>query len=69
MYTPGHPRNCGENRAREAEVAQAKLAGYGIESVVVDPIEGGAIPIEVEGGLALQVPAQDARDAATILPE
>ena len=53
----------------EAEVAQAKLAGYGIESVVVDPVEGGAILIEGEEGLALQVRAQDARDAATILAE
>ena len=26
----------------EAEVAQAKLSGYGIASVVVDVIEGGA---------------------------
>jgi hypothetical protein len=53
----------------EAEVAQAKLAGYGIESVVVDPVEGGAIEIEGEEGLALQVRAKDARDAATILAE
>ena len=53
----------------EAEVAQAKLAGYGIESVVVDPGDGGALPIEGEEGLALQVRAQDARDAATILAE
>jgi hypothetical protein len=54
----------------EAEVAQAKLAGYGIESAVVDPVEGGAIPIEgEEAGLALQVRAQDAGDAAIILAE
>ena len=53
----------------EAEVAQAKLAGYGIESFVVDPVEGGAITIEGEDGLALQVRAQDARDATTILAE
>jgi hypothetical protein len=53
----------------EAEVAQAKLSGYGIESVVVDVLEGGAIPIEGEGGVALQVRAGDARDAAAILAE
>ena len=53
----------------EAEVAQAKLAGYGIESVVVDPVEGGTIPVEGEAGLALQVRAQDAHDAAAILAE
>jgi hypothetical protein len=53
----------------EAEVAQAKLSGYGIESALVDVIEGGAIPVEGEAGLALQVRAQDARDAAAILGE
>ena len=53
----------------EAEVAQAKLAGYGIESAVVDPVEGGALEIEGEEGLALQVRAQDAGDAAIILTE
>ena len=51
----------------EAEVAQAKLAGYGIESVVIDPVEGGVIPVEGEAGLALQVRARDARDAVAIL--
>ena len=38
---------------RLAEVAQAKLSGYGIASVVVDVVEGGAIPVEGEDGLAL----------------
>jgi hypothetical protein len=53
----------------EAEVAQAKLSGYGIESAVVDVLEGGAIPVEGEDGLALQVRAGDAEDAAAILAE
>jgi hypothetical protein len=53
----------------EAEVAQAKLSGYGIESAVVDVLEGGAIPVEGEDGLALQVRAADASDAAAILAE
>ena len=53
----------------EAEVAQAKLSGYGIASAVVDGLEGGAIPVEGEDGLALQVRAVDARDAAAILAE
>jgi hypothetical protein len=53
----------------EAEVAQAKLSGYGIESAVVDVLEGGAIPGEGENGLALQVRARDASDAAAILTE
>jgi hypothetical protein len=51
----------------EAEVAQAKLSGYGIDSVVVDVLEGGALPVAGEGGLALQVRASDASDAAAIL--
>jgi hypothetical protein len=51
----------------EAEVAQAKLSGYGIESAVVDVLEGGAIPVEGEDGLALQVRAGDATDARAIL--
>ena len=45
----------------EAEVAQAKLSGYGIASAVVDVLEGGAIPVEGEDGLALQVRAGDAK--------
>jgi hypothetical protein len=53
----------------EAEVAQAKLSGYGIASAVVDVVEGGAIPVEGEDGLALQVRAGDASDAAVILAE
>ena len=53
----------------EAEVAQAKLSGYGIASAVVDVLEGGAIPVEGEDGLALQVRAGDAEDAAAILAE
>jgi hypothetical protein len=53
----------------EAEVAQAKLSGYGIASAVVDVLEGGVIPVEGEDGLALQVRARDARDAAAILAD
>ena len=53
----------------EAEVAEAKLSGFGIESGVVDTVEGGTVPIEGEEGLALQVRAQDAEDAAEILAE
>jgi hypothetical protein len=36
---------------------------------VVNVLEGGVIPVEGEEGLALQVRAQDARDAAAILAE
>jgi hypothetical protein len=51
----------------EAEVAQALLEGYGIESMVADAIEGGAIPVEGEDGVALLVRHADAADAAAIL--
>jgi hypothetical protein len=55
--------------AGEAEVAQAKLQGYGIESAVDDQIEGGTVPIEGEGGVIVQVKAADAADALRILTE
>jgi len=51
----------------EAEVAQAKLRAYGVESAVADPLEGGTVPIEGEDGVVVQVRAEDAQDAADIL--
>ncbi|MET0143551.1 MAG: DUF2007 domain-containing protein [Ilumatobacteraceae bacterium] len=53
----------------EAEVAQAKLRAYGIESAVVDEVEGGMVPVEGEAGVVIAVPAADATDARTILTE
>ena len=50
----------------EAEVAQAKLAAYGIGSFVVDHIEGGLIPVE-DGSIALVVRPEDADDAKAVL--
>jgi hypothetical protein len=51
----------------EAEVAQAKLRAFGIDAVIDNQIEGGAIPIEGEEGVILAVRAEDAADAVQIL--
>jgi hypothetical protein len=53
----------------EAEVAQAKLRAYGIEAAFDDVIEGGAIPVEGEGGVSVVVRSADAGDARRILAE
>jgi hypothetical protein len=53
----------------EAEVAQAKLRAFGIDAVIDNQIEGGAIPIEGEEGVILAVRAEDAPDAVQILSE
>ena len=47
----------------EAEVAQAKLQAYGIESALIDDVGGGTLPVEGEAGIVGAVPAKDA-DAA-----
>jgi hypothetical protein len=53
----------------EAEVAQAKLRGYGIEAAIDDQVEGGTIAVEGEPGVILEVPGVDAADARRILSE
>jgi|SoiMethySBSTD1v2_1073268.scaffolds.fasta_scaffold493858_3 ApbE superfamily uncharacterized protein (UPF0280 family) len=53
----------------EAEVAQAKLRAYGIEAELNDQIEGGVVLIEGEPGIVVEVPANAAADARTILSE
>jgi hypothetical protein len=53
----------------EAEVAQAKLRGYGIEAAIDDQIEGGTVVVEGEPGVIVEVPAADAEDARRILIE
>ena len=53
----------------EAEVAQAKLRGYGIEAELDDQIEGGTLVVEGEPGVIVEVPAADAEDARRILSE
>jgi hypothetical protein len=51
----------------EAEIAQAKLHAYGIDSVLDDQVEGGLVVIEGEPGIIVQVRAEDAEDARRIL--
>jgi hypothetical protein len=51
----------------EAEVAQAKLTAFGIESALIDQVEGGVVPVEGEPGVFVGVRAADAADARVIL--
>ncbi len=51
----------------EAEVAQAKLRAFGIESALDDQIEGGTVRVDGEPGVIVQVPARDAEDARRVL--
>jgi len=53
----------------EAEVSEAKLRAYGIESSIVDNDGGGVIPVDGDGGIALEVRAADAGAAKEILDE
>lgn len=51
----------------EAEVAQAKLRAFEIESAIVDNDGGGVIPVDGDGGIQLEVRAVDAEAAVEIL--
>jgi hypothetical protein len=51
----------------EAQVAQAKLEAYGIESALFDDVEGGAIPVQGEPGVVVMVQAADAATATEVL--
>jgi hypothetical protein len=53
----------------EAEVAQAKLRAFGVESALDDQVEGGTVPIEGEDGVIVEVRADDAEDAREILSD
>jgi hypothetical protein len=53
----------------EAEVVQAKLRAYGIESFVDDQVEGGVLRVESEGLIAVLVRAADADDARQALAD
>jgi hypothetical protein len=53
----------------EAEVAQAKLRAFGIESALDDPVEGGTLVVEGEGGVTVAVRAADADDARRVLSD
>jgi hypothetical protein len=51
----------------EAEVTVAHLGANGIDAFIVDQIEGGAVPIEGEWGVAVVVKAVDADLARQVL--
>ena len=51
----------------EAEVAQAKLRAFGIESAIIDNDGGGVIPVDGDSGIELEVRAVDAEAASEIL--
>ncbi len=51
----------------EAEVAQAKLRAFGVESVLDDQVEGGSVPVDGEPGVIVTVRAEDAATAAELL--
>jgi len=53
----------------EAEVAQAKLRAFGIESALDDQVEGGMVAVEGEPGVIVEVRAVDAEDARRVLSE
>jgi hypothetical protein len=53
----------------EAEVAHAKLRSFGIEAVLLDEAEGGALPVGDDQGVQVQVRAADADDARAVLAE
>lgn len=41
----------------EAEVTRARLAAAGIDAHVIDDVEGGAVAVDGEPGVAVAVPA------------
>ncbi len=53
--------------AGEAEVAVAVLRANGIEAAVVDLVEGGAIPVQGEPGVMVEVHPADADTARQLL--
>jgi hypothetical protein len=55
--------------AGEAEVAQAKLRAFGIESAIDDQIEGGTMFMEDEPGIFVNVREHDAVEARRLLTE
>jgi len=53
----------------EAEIAQAKLRAFGVESQIVDNDGGGVLPVDGDGGIELEVRAADAEAAREILAD
>jgi hypothetical protein len=55
--------------AGEAEVAAASLRADGIESAIVDSIEGGALPVLGEPGVLVEVHPDDVDSALRLLDD
>jgi hypothetical protein len=53
----------------EAEVVAAKLLGAGLDAVIVDETEAGAIPIDGDGGVIVAVPGHEAEAARAVLAD
>ena len=53
----------------EAEIAQAKLRAYDIESALVDNDGGGTLPVDSDDGIEIEVRAADADAAREILAD
>jgi predicted GH43/DUF377 family glycosyl hydrolase len=51
----------------EAEVTQAKLMSFGIESELSDQVEGGTVPVDGEPGVFVMVRAVDETEARRVL--
>jgi hypothetical protein len=51
----------------EAEVAQAKLLSFGIESELSDQVEGGTVPVDGEPGVRVMVRGIDETEARRVL--
>ncbi|CAN5532704.1 hypothetical protein BH23ACT3_BH23ACT3_10520 [soil metagenome] len=51
----------------EAEVAQAKLMSFGIESELSDRVAGGTVPVDGEPGVSVVVRAVDEVQARRVL--
>ncbi|MGB0115017.1 MAG: hypothetical protein WBP59_17490 [Ilumatobacteraceae bacterium] len=52
-----------------AEVAQAKLRAFGVESALVDDDSGAVIPADTDSGIELAVRAADAETARDVLSD
>jgi hypothetical protein len=68
--SPGHPEPvvvAAYPDRGEAEVTKAHLAANDIEAFIIDEVEGGALPVDVEGGVCVVVHGQDAEIARRVL--
>ncbi len=53
----------------EAEITRAHLRANGIESAIVDDVEGGVLPVDTQGGVMVAVHAADEAQARAILAD